>query len=797
MLYGKMFLEPMTALLGELGPAIRRLLSDRWAAIGGILAAALGAGLNTAVFAVAYGVLLRPLPYANADRLAIVDVDAPLPRVMEWRRHLTAFDRVTGYGRDRLTVRGAGEARLLGVALVDDEFFDTLDVRSEAGVPFRRGDPTAVAAISDRFARQAAGSAAALIGRTLTIGGSAATVVAVMPPAFAFPAENIDVWMPAHAVAAIAFDLSPDARRFQLVGRMRPGVSVAQARDDVARARTRVDTPGDQRESGPRRVASLQAEITQGVRPALIAFAVAAVIVLMVACSNVATILIGRTASRRRELAVRRALGASPARLLMTVLSESIVIAVAGAAGGMLLAVTAIRLVERWVAGIVPRLADIRIDWIVLLFACGVAAVSAALGAAPAFGAVRDGAVSLRAGGAGPRGPGSRARGALIVIQVALAVVLLTTGALLVRTIVGLLHGDAGIEAHGAVVSQLMLTETTRFDAAGRAPLLDELLRRIRALPGVTSAGAGSSLPPDNAHMEIRVRLVSGAREEVHSLSLASVTPGYLPALGARLLAGRHFEDSDARRDRPAAVLSETAARALMAGRDPIGRELPMPLPGLRGRGPARVIGVVRDIKYAGLGEPAGGTVYVMWSEVPTGQAYLAVRTSAQVRTIPPAVRAIMREIDPGMPVQPFRSLDDVLGRSVADRRLRALLGGSIACLAFAVALVGLAGGLARVVSERRDELAIRAALGATPARAMRMIMTEGAALAGTGLVLGIAGSLAAGRAIASMLHGVGPNDPVTLAGIVAIVSVTTLGACYLPARRAARVNPLELLRSD
>jgi predicted permease len=615
--------------------------------------------------------------------------------------------------------------------------------------------------------------------------------------AFAFPAENIDVWMPVEAAPAIAFNGSADARRFHLVGRLRPGVSLAQARDDVARARVIVDSPGDRRDGQPRRLDFLQERITREVRPALLAFAVAAALVLVVACSNVASILIGRTTSRQRELAVRRALGASPARLVLSVLSESIVIAVVGTAFGMLLAVAAVGLVERWATGIVPRLADIRLDWVTLGFACAIAAISAILGAAPAFRAVRAGAISLRSSGAGPRTAGNWTRSSLIVIQVALAVVLLTSGALLVRTIVGLLRADTGIQAGGAMVSTLMLTETTRFDAAARGPLLDELLRRIRSVPGVTSAGAGSSLPPDNAHLEIRVRLSDGTREENHTLSLAGVTPGYLPALGARLLAGRHFQEGDGRRDRPVAVISASAARALIDGRDPVGRELPMGLPGMKGRGRATVIGVVSDIKYLGLEEPAGAAIYVMWNELPTGQAFLAVRTSGNPLSVVPAVRGILRDLDPGMPMQPARSLDDVLQRSVADRRLRALLAGSIACLAFAVALVGLAGGLARVVTERRYELAIRAALGATPARAVRMVMTEGALLAGAGLVLGIAAALASGRAIGSMLHGVSPHDPLTLAAVALFVSVTALAACYVPARRAAGVNPLDLLRGD
>lgn len=782
----------------EITTAIRRLRRDPWTAAAAVLVAALGAGLNTAVFAIAYGVLLRPLPYAQANRLVIVNAAAPFVQISEWRRQLPAFERMAGYARDRFTVRGAGEPRLAAVALVDDEFFDTLEARPLAGRLFRPGDPIDVAVVSEQFARQAGGSPEALVGRTLTLGTTAVTVVAVTPAAFAVPSERVDAWMPAAAAPGIAFDRSEDARRFQIVGRLRPGASLDQARDDAARARRAMDPDADPRTAGPD-VRSLHAVVTGGVRPVLIAFAFAASIVLIVACSNVASILIGRTVARERDLAVRRALGASPGRLMMSVLSESAAIAVAGAALGVLLAAVAVRVVERWAAGVLPRLGEISLDWVALLFACAIAALASVLGALPALRAVRAGGVSLRAGGAVSSGGGVWTRSALIVIQIALAVVLLTSGALLTRTIVGLLRSDVGIDSRGATVSQLMLMETTRFDAAGRAPLLAEVLQRVRALPGVVAAGAGSDLPPDNAGIEMHVRLVDGTKEAVHVLSLGTVTPGFLQAVGARLLAGRHFQEGDERRDRPVVVISRSAARALIEQPDPVGRELPMSLIGpMRRRGHPIVIGVVDDIKYAGLAGPAGPTIYAMWNELPTGQPYLVVRGApGAAAVLAPAVRAILRELDPGIPVQPSKALDEVLAGSIADRRLRALLAGSVACLAFAVALVGLAGGLVRVVSERRYELAIRAALGATPARAVRMIMTEGAALAAAGLVLGIAGALATGQALRTLLHGVGPHDPLTFAAVAVFVSAATMAACYLPARRAARVDPLELLRAD
>jgi predicted permease len=528
----------------------------------------------------------------------------------------------------------------------------------------------------------------------------------------------------------------------------------------------------------------------------LLAFSAAGAIVLLIACANVATILIGRTVSRQRELAVRRALGASPSRLLLTVVAESMVVTSAGAGLGMLFALASVRMVESWAAGIVPRLGEITVDWAVLLFATAAAAVASMAAAIPAFRIVRLGSAQLRTSSATTPRPGDRrVRGALIVTQIALAVVLLAGGGLLTRTIAGLLRADIGVATRGTAVTQVMLTEGTSFTAAERGPLLQALLTRVRALPGVTAAGSGSNLPPDNAGIEVTVRFVNGGVETFHSLVLASATPGYLPALGARIVRGRDFDDADERGATLVTVLSESAVRALMPPGDVVGRQLPLSLPGLRGRGRATVIGVVSDIKYAGLAAQAGPAVYVLWKELPAGQTYLAVRTAGNPVSLAPSLRAIVRDLDPRMPLLPVRSLDDVVQRSVSDRRLNALLGGAVALLAFAIAMVGLAGSLMRVITERRKELAIRAALGATPAHAVRTIVGEGAILAATGVAIGCAGALAVGRALRSLLHGVSPHDPATLIAVCTFVAATSLLACYLPARRAGRIDPIALLR--
>lgn len=775
---------------------MRRLRADPWAAAGAILAAALGAGLNTAVFAVAYGVLLRPFPYAHAERLAIVDADTLFVRVPDWRAGLTSFEPVAAYARDNSTIYGVGDPRIAAVAVVDDDFFTALGTPARLGRAFGRGD-AAACVISESLAHEAGEPPERLIGRQIVVGDASMTVVGVMADAFAFPSDQIRVWMPVSAARVIAFDSWHDARRFRLVGRLRAGITFAQAADEATRIGARID-PSPRGDRTRVAVTGLQDALVGAVRPVLLAFTAAGAIVLLVACANIATILIGRTLGRQRDMAVRRALGAGRMDLLVSVLAESVLISTTGGVLGVALALGSVRLLERWAADIIPRLGSVRIDATVLLFAIGCAAVASLMSAAPALTALGAGTLALRTAGAGGAAVNRRLRGGLIVTQIALAVVLLTGGGLLAKTIVRLMRSEIGIRTEGAAVSQLLLTQGTTFDAGSRASVQQEILRRIRALPGVTAAGSGSSLPPLNAMIAMRVSFDRNDRDRTSMLTLASTTPGYLTAIGARMIDGRDFTEDDDRQDRRVAVLSESAARVLMRSGGVIGHDLPVNLPGrLRSGSHATVTGVVGDIKYAGLENAAGPTVYVMWKDLPAGQTFLAVRTSGDPRSLAQSIHAVIRSVDPRMPLTAVRTLDDVIQQSVADRRLRALLGGAVGLLAFAVAMVGLAASLMRIVFERRHELAIRAALGATPARTIRAVMAEGAALAAAGLLLGGFGAIGVGRLLRSMLQGVGPYDPATLASVGAVVGVTALLACYAPARRAARVDPLALLRAE
>ena len=784
-------------MLNELKTAARRLLEDRWFAAAALLVAALGTGLNTAVFTIAYGVLVRPLPYRDPGRLVVTRHSIGIGQMNEWRAQLATFDGLSGYTRLGFAVRGLGEARFVPIAVVDDAFFEILGGATLAGRTFGSSDTAPVALVTARLARLAGFSPADAIGKNIVVGDRSLTVIGVLPPTFAFPSDAIEAWIPARVAPGIAFDRSSDQRQFRLFGRLKSGVPIAAAHDDLTRAARQLE-PGSQPATDSLRVESLYETLVGETRPVVLAFIGAAVLVLLVACANIATILIGRTVARRRELAIRAALGASRSRLFVTIFAESILIALGGAILGASLAVLAVRLFVKWADGILPRLADISVDSRVLACAIGVAAFSAIAAATPALRFSRAESLGVRPG-AGGTPSRVRVRALLAVSQIAFAVLLLSAGALLMRTIVQLLRADIGVEPRGVIVSQWILTNTISFDALGRRLALDRALEHVRGIPGVVAAGAGSSLPPDNAIITLSARLVgpTGSRN-IPGMSLTSVTPGFLEALGVKLLKGRAFEEADNRRSDLVAVLSESAARALLPDVDPIGKPLPIDLPaGMRKRGHAMVLGVVSDVKYSGLESMAGPSVYVLWKELPAGHVYLAARSHGNALAAAPMLRSALHDVDPDSPVMPIRRLDEVMQRSVADRRLRALLGGSVGLLAVAIALVGVAGGLARMVTERRRELAIRAALGATPGRALRSVLGDGAIVTAGGILAGMLMTLAAGRMMQSLLFGVSPHDPATLTSVAFAVAAGALLACYLPARRAAATNPMELMRDE
>ena len=781
----------------------------------GILA--LGLGLNAAVLAVAHGVLWRPLPYPAADRLVTVaqvhledgrESAVWLDRLDEWNRRLRTV-RVAGYHTRERVLRGAGPIRVTEVATVSDGFFAVIGVPAvEGAVPrLAGGDGRAVVsaalarAVEDETGRPA-------VGQAVTIGDRRYDVAAVMPAGFAFPSAEVDAWV-------------ADQPNFRgetgTVGRMRDGVSLAQVRDDAARVvREVLAARGAPADSWGAAVTPVEETLLGEARPVLRVSVAAALLVLVVACANAATLLVGRSAARRREFAVRIALGSGLARLVRAALVEGLAMAAGGLVLGLAAAWAGLRLFAAAAAGVMPGIGAVALDppvvfaGVVLTLlvgaACGGASVAGAVTPRRA-GTMRGVGATLRVG---PAATGSRAAGrlraGLVAGQIALSIVLLSGAGLLVRTVERLLDEEAGFEPRQALTARLMLADTSFIEGGAQAQtaFVDTLLERVRGLPGVQAAGVGSVLPPDDDPVSVEYvyeddRGAASRREII--LSFGAVTGGYFAALGTRLREGRRFDAADNLAEASPVMLSETAARFVYPPEAP---EASLPRPFPYGAMPALgigrwapVIAVVDDMKYAGLAAPRAGSVYVPWPRVPTGVSHLVVRTTGDPMALAPAVRDLIRTLDPSLPVPNVRSLADHVADSIAGRRLRALPAAGFAALALAVAMVGLFGALARAVAERRQELAIRAAVGATPGRLVRLVLRSAVAVTGVGLAAGLPAAAATGRGLATLLYGVGPYDAATFAAVGTAVVLAALAASAIPARRAARLDPMIALRAE
>jgi putative ABC transport system permease protein len=797
----------MSGWLADAHAAVRALAASRWTTLAAILTLALGTGANTAVFAVAYGVLLRPLPFPEPSRLVRITTERPvdgsdlglqLSEFDDWKTRLTTVDAVAAYARAEFTVRGAGEPDVVQAAAVTGDFFRALGVPPAAGQTFSDDRGTSVVAASDRYARRLAASGPA-IGRSLSLGALAMSVGAVMPRAFGFPDDDVQVWVPARSVPTLnIFDPTRDFRQFRLIARLRPGVTIEDAREDGERVMRELHPGVIGRRVAVRRIDD---DLVGAARPAIAAFAAAGLLVLLVACANVATLLAGRALTRQREFAVRLAIGADPSRLVRAALAESLVIAALATGLGVIIARLTLEALVPLVGATLPRASEIGLDAPVLI-ASGIAGLFVALacGLAPALAAARsDVAIALRRESGTTTGGSHRVRAPLVVAQIALTVLLLTGAGLFARTVWSLWTTDIGAERDHVLTARLALTETTRFDATSRGQLVDDLLRRVRALPGVEAAGIGSDLPPRVNQLEMTIRFVDDSgRDDSHGMNLVAVTPGYFRALGVRMIRGRDFDDVDAAGEVPVAVMSQMLEHEFASRHDLLGTRLTIQVPAVGGkRVRPTLVGVVSDVRFVGLERPTEANIYIPWRQLPTGVSYLVIRTQHDPAALEAAVLATVHELDPTLPPPIVRPLGEEVSLAMAGRTLRLQLVTALALVALAVSIVGLTSALARSVAERQREIAVRLAIGATPADAAGLVVSHGARLIAVGVVVGVGLAIALGRVTSSLLFGVSAYDPLTYALVSAGVLALGLAACYLPARRAATVDPIELLRTQ
>ncbi|HEY2434729.1 MAG TPA: ABC transporter permease [Vicinamibacterales bacterium] len=756
-----------------------------------VLTLALGIGVNVAAMAAAYGILLRPLPYPSSERIVILtllfpdggDLDFSPDEAGEWLRRLDGAEAAAAYYTRDVTVRTGSHSAVVRAAFATDRFFDVFGAAAPRMTRLASDDDS-VWVGAGRVAEVLGGEKPRAVGTTVTIGDAPRTVAAVLSPEFGFPNEQIGIWLP--------WRVAPFEPGYaKIVARLKPGVTLAQFRDTAARvARDLRTDPGNAISITP-----LGESVIGGLRRLLLVAFAGSLLVLAVASANVATLFIGRDISRRREFATRLALGAGRADLVRRIFVELSVVAIAGAAAGLLLGQLALTRFAAAAGTTFPRLGQVRLDIAVGVATVVLVALAVVLsGSIPAWHAARADFTAFLKPSSSSRPAVWVVRRLLVVAQIACCCMLLVGAGLLIRTVTALLHEDAGFDGHQALSAKVALSDKV-LAGSERSAFVRDLLDRTRALPGVRGAGLGSSLPPRTPPVSMSIAFENDGRRRSLMVNVGSATPGFLPALGARFIAGRDFQDAD--NQSPVVVLSASLARFSFPGLDPIGQKF-VKLPSMFGvAGVPRVIGVVADVKYSGLDAPAGGALYLPWSSRPFGTGYLVARTASDPRRSLADVRQVIASIDPAVPVPELLTLDGIQAESIAARRMRAIPAAAFALLALAVAAVGVMATLSTLVAERRRDLAIRAALGASPERLMWTIGRQGLTLTAIGIIAGLGAGAIAGRGLSSLLYGVRPYDAATFgvtAAVVTLVSGLMTAAC---SSRALRIDPIAVLRQD
>jgi len=812
----------IAGLLAELRYAARTLRRGLGFTIVALLTLALGIGANTALFSVVNAVLLRPLPFPQADRIVKVastvnghDAAVSPADFHDWRRMAGSFTDVAAITDGSFALSGDGPAEQLAAEYVTDGFFRIMGVAPALGRPFAPdefvvGQDRAVI-ISDALWRSRFGADRSIVGRTLRLDGDARTVVGVMPPGFDFPGERA-IWVP------LAFDARLAAMRgghyLDVLGRLRPGVTVDQAAREMTGLATRIraDNPGVNIDWSATAV-SLREATVGDVRPALLVLLGAVGLVLLIACVNVANLLLARGASRAREHAVRAALGASAPRLATAVLAESLWLGLGGAALGVLLASWGTSAFVAIAPPGVPGIRGARVDGTVLAFALAAGVLTSLLfGLLPALSASRARVLAdrLRDGGAALGSVhGRRSRHALVTAEVSLAVVLVVGAGLLLRSFVQLRTVDPGFDPRGVLTFDVSLPDAS--PPARNAVFFASLLEREAALPGVRSAGAIFGLPLRDFGYGITISELDGraiALEEQERgvvPQVRVVSRDFFRTLGIRLVRGRTFEATDRDSAPPVVVLSETAARRIFPGQDALGHRVVLGtrlgLGETHARVGGEVVGVVQDVHDQSLAREGRPWLYVVHDQFPVGFMSVVVRTEGDPSALVNPSRATLATVNADVPMFHVRTMNEWISASMAANRFYAMLTAVFGVLALGLAGVGIYGVLAQAVGERTREIGLRIALGASTERVIAQVVRDGLRPAAAGLGLGLALAFALTRALARfltpMLYAVGPSDATTYV-LGAVVMLVLAGvAAFLPARRAARVDPMVALRAD
>jgi len=815
------------SVLRDLAYAIRNLRRSPGFAALAVLTLALGIGANTAIFSVVHGAVLKPLPYPDPDRLVFITSQFPTlgfeqfwvspPEFVEFRENNASFASVGAYNVDASNLGLERPIRPVA-ALISDDLFPTLGVKPHRGRLFTQEDtrPNAppVAILSYELWRSAFGGDERAIGQVVPIDSVKTQIIGIMPPGVDVHDQKVQLWQPLTLDPA-----NPGGRGshyLYLIGRLKPGMSLQQARADLERLLAAWPKKGGMdhvpnKTTHRLRFDPLQEDMVGGMRTAAWVLQGAVAFVLLIACSNLASLVLARAETRHREFAVRAALGAGRARLLRQFVTEGIVLALAGAVLGVGLARLGLGVLLAANPGGIPRVSEIGLNPVVMLFTLVVAVFTGIVfGLVPLFklsdtdlhGMLKEGGTRATGG----RGR-ARTRGVLVIAEVALAVVLVVGAGLMLRTFWNLLRVDPGFDRAGLVTFRVVLPGPT-YRAAQRPVFFSGLKAKLEQLPGIRSVAAMSGLPPlrdvnanDTDFEDISpTELAPNAGPAENVDFWQTVTLGYLETMGIPVVEGRGFERTDVE-GAPVVMVNETLARTFFPGRSPVGRRLK---PGFGEKIPwFTIVGVVKDVKQRGVSAKPGNELYLLADQLPRAVGFgvaemnLVIRSSIPAASLAPTIRDIVRSLDASLPVVGLRTMDEVFDETVSRPKFLALLLAIFAGLALALAAVGTYGVLSWLVTERRQEIGVRMALGADRRAVLSLVLRQGLGLAGIGLALGLAGALVLTRLTGSLLFGVTPTDPATLAGGVAFMTAVAVAACLLPARRATLVDPIVVLKAE
>jgi predicted permease len=796
--------------------ALRTMRKEPVFAATAILTLALAIGGNTAMFTVIHAVLLKPLPYPDSGRLVGIGGATP-SRFSEMKAAARSFTGIGAFtGEENSTLSGGSEPEVLKTVHVSANFLQILGVNPLLGRSFHANEDSPggppVAMISDALWQRRFAGDPEIGGKTATIAEAAYTIVGVLPPGFSFPSPDVDVWMTAPSewplMPAKSRALSPFLNLF---GRLKPGVSLEQATAEakVIHHQYALAHPAmlDAKPKRPVKVTPMKDSLVADVRTMLWMLLGAVGFVLLIACANVAGLLLARAASRSREIAVRSAVGAARIRLIAQFISESVVLSLCGGLFGVLFASWSLRAIPSITAFNLPRAQEIHMDWTVFVFAASLSIATGVLfGLAPALGASRPDLIRvLRTSGeaahqGAPQGilAGLNARELLLVVQVALSIVLLIGTALLIESVSRLRGVAIGFDPANVLTASVSLAPSRYDTNQKKAQFFQELVRRLNASPGIRSASASMFLPM-MGYAGTPVQDAAKPLLRLNERPLATfsvVTPGYFRSLEIPLRRGRDFTERDKEGAQRVAIIDEALARrfwpAYPRGLDPVGQHIWV---GGINPNPAEIVGIVAHVHQSLENTVWPETVYVSFAQNPQASAMLAVRTEANPLGFTGTVREQVQALDKDQSISAVRTMDDLVDRQVGERRLLVILLGSFAAMALLLVLMGIYGIIAYSVAQRTQEMGIRRALGAQPGDILRLVVGQSLRLAVAGVALGIAGSFGLTRLMRSLLFHVSPADPATFACVALLFLLVALAASYIPARRAIRIDPIAALR--